>query len=392
MAVSTRNRWLSFAAVLVAAVLVGGCGGDSDSTTSATTGGASTQAEGNPDVAAAKAEIEAARKPLVFKEPGPAFDANKLKGKKILIAIIDARVPILSAVGHAVQEAAKPIGIKTVIRDAKSQFPRMGEAVQQAIDQKADALISLGLPAEALPEPFQKLKAAGIPSVTVTTHQPDANAPGQGGPNRTANSAPDFSKAAHLMADKAIIDTNGKANVAIIQTKEIGISKTIVAGMQDALQQCSGCKVSSVTSVALADWATKITPTAASIVRKDPNVNYILTIFDDMAIFATAGVNQAGAASRVKVAGFNGSPAALKLIQDGDVFAADAGQPSEWQGWHVLDQTMRTMLKQDPGDPVMPIRYFDDADLKGVDVKNEAALYGNPDFKDGFRKLWGLAG
>jgi ribose transport system substrate-binding protein len=147
-----------------------------------------------------------------------------------------------------------------------------------------------------------------------------------------------------------------------------------------------------VTSVALADWATKVTPTAQSIIRRDPNVNYILTIFDDMAIFATAGVNQAGAADRVKVAGFNGTPAALKLIKDGDVFAADAGQPAEWQGWHVLDQVMRSMLEEEPGNPVMPIRYFDDENLGELNPDDEASLYGDPKFKEGFRELWGLQG
>jgi ribose transport system substrate-binding protein len=111
-----------------------------------------------------------------------------------------------------------------------------------------------------------------------------------------------------------------------------------------------------------------------------------------MAIFATAGVNQAGAGDRVKVAAFNGSTAALKLIKDGDVLAADAGQPSQWQGWHVLDQIMRGMLKEDPGNPEMPIRYFDDENLSDLDPEDEAALYGNPDFEGGFKELWGLQG
>jgi ribose transport system substrate-binding protein len=373
----------------VLALFVGACGDDDSESEPATGGGG--EAAANPVVESAQKELDGARGPLTFEPPGPAIDTSSLKGKKILLGIIDARVPILSQVARATSEAAGEVGIETSTFDAKSQFPRMAQAVQQAIDQKVDGFVSLGLPIEALPEPFEQLEAAGIPSVTVTTHQPDPDAPGQSGVATTANSAPDFTKAARLMASKAVVDTEGKANVAIIETKEIGISKTIVEGMRSVLDECSECKVQ-VTSVALADWATKVTPTAQSIIRRDPNVNYILTIFDDMAIFATAGVNQAGAADRVKVAGFNGTPAALKLIKDGDVFSADAGQPARWQGWHVLDQVMRGMLDEEPGNPVMPIRYFDDENLGDLDPDDEASLYGDPKFEEGFRELWGLQG
>lgn len=392
-----RRRAVWTCCAVFGVVLVAGCGGDDDepadgaAATATATAAAEETPAANPIVETAKSEIEAARAPLEFEAPGAAIDTSSLKGKKILIAIIDQRVPILAAVGRATEEAAGLVGIETSTWDAKSEFPRMGQAVQQAIDQKVDGLVSLGLPIEALPEPFKKLADAGIPSVSVTTHQPDPDAPGQGVAGVTANSAPNFFDAARLMASKAIVDTDGKANVAIIETKEIGVSKTIVEGMRSVLDECSECKVQ-VTSVALADWATKVTPTAQSILQKDPDVNYILTIFDDMAIFATAGVNQAGAGDRVKVAAFNGSTAALKLIKDGDVLAADAGQPSQWQGWHVLDQIMRGMLKEDPGNPEMPIRYFDDENLSDLDPEDEAALYGNPDFEGGFKELWGLQG
>jgi ribose transport system substrate-binding protein len=385
----TRFRVLAPLALVVAgAVLLGMFGGFASRAAAKPNAGAGSAAD---IVTVAKLEIAAARKPLTWKAPGPPINTASLKGKRILIASIDQRVPILAAVGKATAAAAKQVGIKVTTFDAKSQFPLMGQSVQQAIDQHVDGFVSLGLPIQALPQPFKKLKAAGIPSVTVTTHEPKANAPGQGGILTYANSAPDFFKAARLMADTAVVDTNGKANVAIIGTKEIGISATLVAGMRSVLDKCSGCKVQ-LSDVALADWATKITPLAQSIVRRDPNVNYILTIFDDMAIFATAGVNQAGASDRVKVAGFNGTPAALKLIQTGHVFTADAGQPQEWQGWHVLDQVMRGMLKKKPGNPVMPIRYFDDQTLKGLNTNSQASLYGNPAFKQGFKKLWGIKG
>lgn len=388
-----RLVWLAVTMLVAALLLLGGCGGDDSE--AEPEGGQATETQAAPEtdpiVETARQEIEAAREELVFEAPGPPIDPTPLKGKRILVASIDQRVPILAAVGRATAEAAALVGIEVGTFDAKSQFPLMGQAVQQAIDQNYDGFVSLGLPVEALPEPFANLSEAGIPSVSVTTHEPDPDAPGQGAGDVYANSAPDFFRAARLMAAKAIVDTDGKANVAIIETQEIGVSKTLVEGMRSLLDECAECEVQ-VTSVALAEWATKITPTVTATLRRDPDVNYVLTIFDDMAIFATAGVNQAGAGDRVKVAGFNGTPAALKLIQTGDVFAADAGQPARWQGWHVLDQIMRGMLDQEAGNPEVPIRYFDDENLEGVNVDDEAELYGSPDFETGFRELWGLGG
>jgi ribose transport system substrate-binding protein len=191
------------------------------------------------------------------------------------------------------------------------------------------------------------------------------------------------------VAAKAVVDTDGKVNATIFDTKEITPSPDVVRGMKSVLDKCSECKFD-MNTTPLADWATALTPKAQAVVRKNPNLNYILPIFDDMGVFVTAGVQQAGVGDRVKVAALDGTPAALKVIQEGDVFTANPGQPTGWLGWHALDQAMRLMLGQKPGNPEIPSRLLDDENLEGVNVDDIDAPYGNPKYREGFRQLWGL--
>jgi ribose transport system substrate-binding protein len=388
---TTRRIGLRVGVGLLAALslAVAGCGGGDNNGGG---GGGGNASEESPTVQRAKAAIEAASKPLEFKAPGPAIDAKKLQGKTVMILSVDQRVPILASAARATQEAAQVVGIKTPLLDAKGQFPKMSQGIQRAIDQKVGALILLGIPAQALPGPLKKLKAAGIPSVSVLNNEPVADEPGQGaGANVYATSAPSYKKGGELSADKAIVDTNGQAKVALINSKELLPASAVIEGLKSGLAKCSTCKVLQETSVPLTEWATNLTPTTQSIIRKNPDLNYILPIFDDMGIFVTAGIRQAGAAGKVHTAALDGTPAALKLVQQGDVFTADPGQPNGWLGWHTLDQAMRGMLKLDPGNPEIPVRFFDKEDLKGVNVNDIDTPYGSPDYRGGFKKLWGVA-
>lgn len=109
-----------------------------------------------------------------------------------------------------------------------------------------------------------------------------------------------------------------------------------------------------------------------------------------MGIFATTGVTEAAAASRVKVISADGSAAGpLALVKSGAVFVADVGVSGEWVGWEGVDQALRLMTGMKPGNPVIPVRYLDTANLAGVNVNHQSAIYGNS-YQSGYEKLWGV--
>jgi ribose transport system substrate-binding protein len=123
------------------------------------------------------------------------------------------------------------------------------------------------------------------------------------------------------------------------------------------------------------------------VLRRNPDINYLVPVLDQMALFVSTGVRQS--ATKVPVVSFNGTPAVLSLVQKSNVVVADPGEDNIWIGWHTIDQAMRGMLKMQPANPAVPIRYFDQSNLKGVDVNDTSALYGTS-YVDGYRKLWGV--
>jgi ribose transport system substrate-binding protein len=367
------------------ALPVAGCGDDEGSGGGEQAGGG----DASGIVAEAQTMIDRAKEPIAFEPPGPPIDASRLRGRTVAIVSVDQRVPILAIANRALEEAAREVGITVTLTDAKSQVTRMQQGIEAAA-RDADALILTGVPIAAVPAALEAAK--DIPSVSVLNNQPDPDAPGQGaGELVFASSAPDYEHGGALVAAKAVVDTEGELVTEIFDTKEITPSPDVVRGMKSVLDRCSSCEVTENTTP-LAEWATALTPKAQSVIRRNPNLNYMLPIFDDMGIFLTAGIRQAGAAERVKVAALDGTPAALKLIQEDDVFTANPGQPTGWLGWHALDQAMRGMLGEDPGNPVIPSRLLDDSNLEGVDADDIDAPYGDPKYREGFRELWGLAG
>jgi len=383
------RAWLATGAAVGLVLGISGCGSNAGSGTGS----------GNSQSATVNAQIvqkcdsmlKEARQPLTWKAPGPGIATGTLKGKRIVFVSLDQSVPAIAQAASATSEAAKLVGLDVSVYDTKGNVTRMQQGIQQAIDTKASAIILLGIPLEPTAAVLKKAKDAGIAVVSELSNQPDKGKPGQGaGASVFGSTGPSRTVSGELMACKAVVDTKGKANALIFGVDELKeAAPPQVAGMEEILNQCGGCKYDK-NSTAVAAWQTELPSKASSVILSDPSVNYLLPLYDGMALFMVPGVQRSGAADRVKIVSFNASPAALSLINQGSPLVADPGQPTTWMAWQGVDQAMRGMLGLEPGDPVVPIRFFDKENLSGVDVKSEDALFGT-EYKAGFKALWSVA-
>ena len=107
--------------------------------------------------------------------------------------------------------------------------------------------------------------------------------------------------------------------------------------MKQEFAKCGGCKYT-IVNVPIPDWATKIQTEVQSALVKSPETNYVIPFVDGMSQFAAAGITAAGKTGKVKISTFNGTPFALKLIQDGDVVAMDVGENLDWLGRADIDR------------------------------------------------------
>jgi ribose transport system substrate-binding protein len=390
---TARRRGSAVVAIIVAAAcLATACSRADDGSTHGSTGTGSS--DGSVLVVDAKALIAKYSVQPKFEQPGPSLDARKLAGKTIAVVAIDMRVPAIAEVSKWIQQVAAQAGLKTTTFDGQASPSLVHQGLTQAINAQAGAIVSAGLPIQLIGNDIKAAKDKGIPTIDVINTPPKVGTPGQGSdPNVFGNVAPDASVVGQLLAATAIANSDGKAHVSIMNTSELTVAATTVKGIKDELAKCSGCSVST-TDTALADWSTQLTGKAATTIRANPKINFLLPIFDAMGIFATAGVKQAGATGKVKIASFNGTAAALDLVKQGDVFVADPAQSNRWAAWAAVDQAMRGMLQMEPANPVLPIRYVNTADLKNVDVsssnKISDALFGT-EYQSAYRTLWGLS-
>ena len=378
-----RTRgWMPIAASALVALALAGCGGDEE--TAAPAAGAT-----KAGIEHAKAEIAKYRAVPEFQPPGPAFDAREVVAGKTLLSIpASSSIPFVQTIQDGMKELSGQVGMSFI------DWPNQGKPVQwvqgmnQAIDRKADVVNLLaGINPGALGPQIAKAEAGG--AKVIASHLYDVNQPATNGADSVSIY---YEQAGRLLADWVIAKTEGKANVLAVTINEVVSTKPMMTGIRDEFaQHCgSSCKLSTV-NTAIADVATRIQPQVQSALVKDPNINYVIALYDSAeAPFVVAGIRQAGAKGRVKVVTFNGTPSVLKMVKAGDV-EMDVGESLDWISYGIMDQVMRLAGGLEPvKDPKLPIRIFDAENVDETGTPpTDSEGYGDG-YRDGYMKLWGL--
>jgi ribose transport system substrate-binding protein len=387
---SRQIKSLAVAAVAVTALAgLTGCGGSSSSSASGTGGGS-----GSTDaavVSAAKAALTKNTAPPAF-TPGVPIDVSKLKGKTVAVIAHDQTSDELVQILQGAQQAGQAAGVKVVAFNGDKDVTKIQQYFTQAINQHVGAIVVDGIDPKVISGSLKAAATAKIPVIAAENSPIDASAPGQGaGDGFAANAEPPNYELGKLAVDKAIADSKGSVNAAII-TFDNAVGAAAQQGMNDELAKCGGCKVTQTVSIEPGDWPTKVSPEVQSLVRAHPDINYVFVTADTMGIFATTGVKIAMKSGKVHVIGVDGSAdAPLSLVKDGSIFAADPGSSPAWIGWAAMDQAYRAMLGVKPADPTVPYRWIDSAQLANANTKDLTTVYGTA-YVDGYKKEWGVNG
>lgn len=383
---SRRRAVALAAAVSVTSLLIASC------TDEAATQDAAGSGDHTELIAEMQALIDDHSSQPEFSAPGPALDASQLEGATIAVVAIDMNVPAIAEVTASVQAAAQEIGLQTTTFDGEGNPSMINQGLGQAINSDVDAILSVGLVVDLISSQIGEAKEAGIPMVDVINSPPVLDVDGQGSdPQMFANVAPDSEHIGRLLGATAIVETEGQANVVIMNTSELSVAPALVGGIEEVLDQCDACEYTT-TDTELMSWSTELQGQASSAVRSDPDVNFVLPIYDAMTLFASSGIRQSGVRD-VQMASFNGTAPALDLVREGDIAVANIAQNNDWAAWAAVDQAMRGMLGMDPADPVLPTRYLTTADLDAESTRSQEAAneanFGTA-YRDGYLELWGL--
>lgn len=385
-----KRTWfgrLRFGALIAGAGLLAACStAGSSSGNSGTSGGGS--AASGPGVAKATAAINKYRGNPSFTSPGPAINVSALKGKTIFSVPASSSVAFVNTVDKAMAGYAKDLGIKYVDYPNQQQQSQWVQGVNQAIGSRASAIdLVAGIPPDQLAAQLQQAKSAGIP--TIDTNERDATQPTV--PYVAAYAFAPFKLAGQLMADWAVQQTQGKANILLVTSNADTSSAAVQGGVTGELKSvCPSCSLSTV-NVNPTDWATKLQTTVEGSLSSNPNINYILPVFDSMAEFIAPAIEASGKDGQVHVASFNGTPAILDMIRTGNVVTMDVGENTSDVAAAGLDQIMRVMLHKPAGRDVINVRIMDKSNVNQAGVPAVSGKgYGNA-FTTGYAKTWGVS-
>ena len=385
------------------AVLAAGCGSSSKSsgTGAATTGGATatTVAGGSATTTAAGGVAEAAallataEKAVTFKAPAGVgkVDFAALKGKKVAIVNLVKAVPILTQWEAEMTAAFDGSGITLTSFDGKFDPNEWGRGIEQAIAEKADLIFLLGVPPQAVKPQIADAKKAGIPVLASLQGTPGKSL--KDVPDLTADVGFDYRIPGKMIADWFVADSKGKGNALIFSSDDNGSSPDVWGAMQDEIKRlCPDCKVKKEDST-VPQWSDgTLQQRTKALIAADPSINYILAVYDGMTLAIEPGLVEAGMADKVKVAGFNGTPAVMANVQKGTAVKMDVGNPNMWFSAGAVDAVLATLSGKKPiEDAGVPFRVFTADNIKGLDTsKEDATNWYGIDPKTEYRKLWGL--
>jgi ribose transport system substrate-binding protein len=331
------------AAAAMLLLAVAACGGDDDeaaappATEQADTG-ATTEEGAGGGVAAAQELLDQYRAVPEFVDPGPSFDAKDVAGGKHLFIIpASSQIPFVSTIANHIKSIGDPIGVRTTIWQNQGQPSQWVQGMNAAISQNADAIVLLaGNDPAGLQPQIVEAKEKGIPTIVAHLYDDDQeSAPNVGGLVNIP-----YKLAGRLIADQAIVDTDGDANALVVTINQVKSTEPMVAGIREEFEaNCPGCKLT-LTDVTIAEVATRIQPNVQAALTADPGINYVIALYDSAEVpFAAAGIQAAGRGDSVRISTFNGTPEILKMVKEGDLVAMNVGENLHWIADSNIDET-----------------------------------------------------
>jgi ribose transport system substrate-binding protein len=339
-------------------------------------------------VSAARAEVDRFLARPRFTAPGPAFDAaREAHGRKIFEIPITSEVPFIAAVEMGMRQAAEEVGAELIVYPNQGEPSQWAQGIRTAIAERADAILLLAQNPELVGPQIRQAEAAGIPVIVLRTTGEGESCPRVG----TACVPAPFEQAGRLEADWVIADSGGTANILVITSNDARSTRPLLNGlMAELAEKCPRCEAHFV-DVPIPEWANRVRTEVQSALVRDPEINYVIPIYDSMSQYAVPAIRAARATERVRISTFNGTPFVLGMLQEDDVVAMDVGENLAWVGWASMDQAFRVIAGERPvRSERTPLRVFVDGnvDEAGTPPRFDRG-YGNA-YVDGYRKLWGL--
>jgi ribose transport system substrate-binding protein len=382
-----RSGAAALAVTLGLGAFMVGCGSGDDSEPASTGASSATGTAAAGDAGSdfmAKAEKAAADARAPITPTVPTSGPKGVKGKKIVLIPCSAAAQGCKALNDWFKKAAADLGWETLEIDPAGDPGKMADAVQKAIDIKADGIYTSAIDAATIAAPLRKAKAAGLKSVCAScTNEDDLY-------TMSLPAAPNYVKDGYNLAAQMYVDTGGKLRMIMLEDDEFGNTRLRQQGARQFVQECKDaggdCEIVATQKVLITNISTSVPNQVASLARRHPEWNALFAPYDAILTFVIPALQQAGVAGEGKAYGFDPIDLNTKWIDEGNVETATVATPYRWQGYAAVDILNRAFQGEDVTDEGVKDKLLTKENLP----PNGEAYLDDEDVSAAYRKLWGV--
>ncbi len=269
---------------------------------------------------------------------------------------------------------------------------RPGPAFQQAIDAGVDYIASSGEARSLYEEQAQAAADAGIKILSCFDTEP----PGGEETNiyTQCGDTTFVEKTGPLMADWAIVDSGGTANVLIVSIPDFAVLKAETdAYIAELEKNCADCEYTELNITIPQLVGGEVPAAVASQLQSNPDIDYAFFSFGSLPSGVTSALDSAGLLDQVTVYGQDFSAFGLEEIVAGTMGAWSA-DPKAYAGWLMVDAAARLELGMELEEervlPRCPPTWWRTATAQEILDCCKGDWY-PPTMEEDFKALWGVS-
>jgi len=313
---------------------------------------------------------------------GPTTPLNSPAPEGKTFVYMKCNLPQCATVGAAVQEAAAAVHWHAqIINFDSSNTATLISGLKQALRYHPVAVGISGIPQPLWKSEESAYAAAGVAII-----------PQQTGPITVSKTVPvqvgdDGPAAGKIVGNWFVADSNGQGKGLLVSVPTFAILTEVAKSIQSTVKaSCPACSFQTLNATVAQQAGNQIVPAIVSALKRNPSLKYVVT---------TDGVLLTGLSSALKAAGLNGIKVGGALataqneqnILDGTA-TAFTSYNSDYIGWQLIDAALRQAegMSFEPNDGGSPEQLL----VKSNVGKPSDTASAPSDFRDQFKKLWGI--
>jgi ribose transport system substrate-binding protein len=304
-----------------------------------------------------------------------------MSGKTFAMITLNAKSNLAQAEMAGMKKALALVGANLITFDGKGTPEVIAQAVQSAISQHVAGIVAGGLDPDSVKSSIADAKAAKIPVIAATSHEPDAPLSPDG---VVANVAVNGIQEGKIQADYALAKSNCKLHGAVFFCGACLTTVDTATGVAAEIKKLcpTDCSLEKV-DFNVATYATTLAGQVQTTLQRSPDINYLISTGDLFVPYILQAQKAIGSNAPIVSALGDGLDAAIH----GNGQVADLQWPSgEVVGFYFADAVMRAATGH-PVNEEIPFRLLDSSNW-GTSGDDSVQYPDQAKWEDAFKTAW----